>query len=743
MHITYISSFVPRKCGIATYTRDLSMEMQNQHNGISIIAMENPTIPTRYQIPVIQKLRQNVVEDYKKTAIKLNNSATDVVHLQHEFGLFGSKGVDGEYILELASRLTKPLVTTFHTVFLTPSDQQKYVIQELARLSRKVIVMDDIARDRLEYVYKLNPRDTDVIRHGAPIINMDEIAAKKSIGFSDSYILLANNLLSRNKGIEYAIEAVGKAVAEIPNLIFLIVGETHPLVVNYEGESYRNELIALVKKLHLEKHVIFINEYVSLEKLQIYLAAADVYITPYLDPQQITSGTLSYAIGAGKACIATEYVYAKDLLAKGRGALVPFRDSDAIANALVDLYKNPKKREEFERRALWLRKDMQWPKVAEKHTRLYKYILLRENHTGSIVSNFISKPLDISYLEHLTDDVGVVQHSHHFIPNRKFGYSIDDVSRALIVVSNLYRKDDSKHVLRLIKIYLSYLHDAQVPDGRFHNFLTYQRTWDVVEDVNDSYGRAMWGLGYYLYIHKNTHLDYPVRLLFSSSIKQLKNVSYIRTAAYTILGLYYYILAYDTKTDEAALVFTQLKRLADVLVSAYDSHASEGWDWFEEMATYDNFRLPQALFAAYMVTEEEKYKDVAVATLQFITNSNYDKQKEYFDFIGQNGWYKKGGKKAAFDQQPLEAAAAVEAYIFAARALKNKSYLSRAIEAFEWYFGKNRNYRHMYDENTKGVFDGLIPTGVNQNEGAESIIGFLMAQSTIQQHMSDKKITQI
>ncbi|MEK7070577.1 MAG: glycosyltransferase, partial [Patescibacteria group bacterium] len=319
MKITYISSYIPRKCGIATYTRDLSVEIHKKRVAIALIAMENPFLPHSYTAPVTDIIHQEKFEDYQKIAKKINKSSTDIVHIQHEFGLFG--GDDGEYILSLASALTKPLIVTFHTILFTPTDRQKYIIQELARLSRNVIVMDEVAKNRLEHVYGLNPHHSIFILHGAPIVKMKKDDAKKVINLSDSFILLANNLLSRTKGIEYAIGAIEHAVKKIPNLVFLIVGETHPLVKKGEGESYRNELQALVKKLNLEKHVVFINEYVSLEKLQIYLASADVYITPYLDPQQITSGTLSYAIGAGKACIATPYIYAKDMLAKDRGTL--------------------------------------------------------------------------------------------------------------------------------------------------------------------------------------------------------------------------------------------------------------------------------------------------------------------------------------------------------------------------------------------------------------------------------------
>ncbi len=737
MHITFVSSFIPRKCGIATYTRDLAMELQHQGDTVSIIAMDNPIIPLSYSDPVTRTIEQEKIEEYHTGAHFVNTSETEIVHIQHEFGLYG--GRDGEFILEFASEITKPLFTTFHTILLTPSANQRRIIQELARLSRKIIVMDEIAKDRIKSIYGIDSSDIDIILHGAPIVDMDNKKAKKLIGFSNKFILLANNLLSRNKGIEYAIEAVAKVSSQIPSLVFLIIGETHPLVKISEGESYRNELIELVKKLHLEKHVVFKNKYVPLEELQLLLAATDVYITPYLDPQQITSGTLSYAIGAGKACISTEYVYAKNILANGRGTLVPFRDKDAIAGAIADLYNKPEKRHNKELKAQALRKEMQWSNVAKKHSSLYTRVLQQERDIKLKTKKFITSPIDIAYLAHLTDSVGIIQHAHHIIPNRKFGYSTDDNARALIVVSHLNNQlsDQIKtnNIPQLINIYLSFLEYAQESDGKFHNFLNFHRNWTDSQDNADTFGKAIWALGVYLYRNKDTTLTQPIHSIFNTSLDQLKHIRDLRTASYSILGLYYYIITYQNKTDKSQAAMSNLITLADFLVEAYTKSSDKEWQWFEDIITYDNFRLPQSLFAAYMVTQNKKYKEVALATLEFITACNFNSKKGYFDFIGQEGWFKKGQSKADYDQQPLEAGGAVEAYIFAAQAVNDKQYVNKALLAFEWFFGSNRNHRYIYDLETKGVHDGLNLRGVNQNEGAESIVCFLMANLSLQQYL--------
>lgn len=732
MNIAFVSSYVPRKCGIATYTRDLVTEVLKQGNLISVIATENPAILNSYSVPVEHVINQNSKKDYIRLAKEINTSPTELVHIQHEFGLFG--GRDGGYILDFALALIKPIIVTFHTLLLTPTKSQKYIISELSRLSKKVIVMDKIAKDRLVSAYGLNLSDITIILHGAPLaVKANSSEAKKSINLSGSFIMLANNLLSRNKGIEYGIDAVAKAVKHIPNLIFLVVGETHPIVKNEEGESYRNELISQVKKLGLEKNVIFINEYVSIDLLKVYLSAADVYITPYLDPQQTSSGTLSYAIGAGKVCIATEYVYAEEMLSNNKGIIVPFRDSGSIANALIDIYDNPKKKQQLEINTSVVGKDMSWLNIARTHIKVYKKALAEENSIRERMQGFIKSPINISYLTHLTDSTGLIQHANSTFPNLKHGYSSDDNARALIVVSQIFKRYHSDELVRLIKIYSDFLNLAQKRNGKFHTFLTSTRSWSDQAGVTDAYGRAVWGLGFHLYANKDHSSSKTIRGLFEKSMQQLSSVIDLRTAAYAILGLYYYILAYRNEKAIVNKAMKHLKRLANFLKDSYEKNHRSDWDWFEDVITYDNFRLPQALFATYLITKDSATLEIAKSSLKFINSCNFDQVKGYFDFIGQDGWYSREKTKANYDQQPLEAAGAVEANIFASNVLQDLAYIDNGILAFEWFFGNNRNRKSIYDENSGGVFDGLTLRGVNDNRGAESVICFLMASLSLQE----------
>lgn len=730
MNITFISSYMPRKCGIASYTRDLAIQIEKQGNQITIVALENLAIPTVYSSPVLDVIRQENIQDYLNVAKKINISKADTIHLQHEFGLFGGK--DGKHILTLAKALLKPLIVTFHTVLFTPTESQKYIIQELARLANKVIVMDGIAKDRLENIYGLNPADIGIILHGAPeVINISKDKSKKGINLSNTFLMLANNLLSRNKGIEYGIEAVAKAKKYIPNLRFLIVGETHPVVKAEEGESYQEELKLLVKKLGLEENVMFINKYVSIEALREYLSAADVYITPYLDPEQTISGTLSYAIGAGKACIASEYVYAKEMLAGSKGIIVPFRDSSAISDALIKLFQSPKELHRLEGSVGVFSKKMSWSSVSEKHMHVYKKIVLERNNISQRVQEFINSPLNLSHLIHLTNSFGIIQHASLTTPSLRFGYSTCDNARALIVVSQLFNIYHSDEMSKLITVYSNFLNLAQEPNGKFHTFLSSDLNWGDAEDP-DAYGRALWGLGFHLYTNKNHPSSGKIFANFQKGLEQVENIIDLRSAAYTIHGLYYFILAYED-TAVAKQVTKKLEILAQLICRSFEKNSSDKWKWFESVATYDNFRLPQALFAAFIITKNPLYKKIAKVSLEFLEDCNFNSEGGYFDFIGQDGWHKKNSQKAFYDQQPLEAAGAVEAYLFASNALDDDSYLDKGLIAFEWFFGKNRNQRSIYDEKSKGVADGLTPRGVNLNQGAESIICFLISLLSLQQ----------
>ncbi len=732
MKIAFISSYIPRKCGIATYTRDLTNELKKQGHVIGIFAMENAAMNIQYTKDVVQKIHQNEAGEYEAVAEKLNRSDFDIIHIQHEFGLFG--GDDGIYLLMLVHLLHKPFVITFHTILQNPSSNQKFIMQELSRQARGIVVMEPIAKDRLITIYDVAQSKIHMIYHGVPsIAGISKRTAKKKLGLEKTFVIMANNLIARNKGYEYVIQALPELIKKIPSLRFLIIGETHPLVKLSEGESYREELRTLASSLHMSKHVQFINQYISLDELRVYLSATDIYVTPYLDPEQITSGTLSYAIGVGKSCVSTPYIYAKKMLSDNRGILVPFRDSTAIEQAISNLYENTEKRNVIERNALLLGKKMHWDKVAQKHSILYKATMLETHKISALAKRLIRKKVNLNHLEFLTDNMGLLQHTHYAIPERRYGYSTDDNARALIIIASLYQKNPSTKLFQFMKLFISYLHLAQESNGKFHTFLNFQHNWIDTEDIADPYGKALWGLGYFLYTCPETVFTQSVDLMFQKSLHHSESITNLRTAAYMILGLYYYYKRYAGEKEFADIVLEKIKKVTAYLITYYQKNADDKWEWFESIVTYDNFRIPQALFAAYLITNDETYKRIAKNTIEFLYRANYNRELSCFDFIGQNGWYARGKEKAYYDQQPLEAAAAVDAFLFAYKATKQKRYITLAIGAFEWFIGRNRNKVSLIDSRTGGIFDGLTPRGINQNEGAESLVCFLIAQFNLKE----------
>lgn len=737
MRIAFIASFVPRKCGIASYTRDLTEELVRQGQSVQIYAMENALMNIVYPPLVQSKIRQNEIVDYEKTAEMINKSDSDLVHIQHEFGLFG--GNDGEFILKLTSLLQKPFMVTFHTILHTPSPTQRFIMQELSRQSRGIVVMEPIAKDRLITIYDVAPQKIHMIYHGVPTIKeISKKESKKMLGFTRHFLILANNLIAKNKGYEYVISALPAIAEKIPTIRFVIIGETHPLVKIQEGETYRESLISLAKVKKVDHLITFINQYISLDLLKTYLSATDIYITPYLDPEQITSGTLSYAIGAGKPCISTPYIYAKNMLADNRGILVPFKNSTAIAESVIELYEHADKRKAIEKQAYLLGRKMHWDKVGAKHIDLYTSLIHETEKITAVAKKLLSKKINLNHLDFLTDNMGVLQHTHYAIPERRFGYSTDDNARALVIIASLYHKHPTEKLFDYMKLLISYLHLAQESNGKFHTFLNFQHHWIDLEDITDPYGKAMWGLGYYLYICFDTVFTQSVDLMFRKSLSHIDDITNPRTAAYTILGLYYYYKRYEGEKEAADLALEKIKKLADYLCTMYTSYSDASWRWFEPIMTYDNFRLPQALFAAYMITKTERYKTVAKETLDFLLLTNFSNDLNCFDFVGQNGWYEKGKRKVVYDQQPLEAAAAIDALLFAYKATKQKRHVSYALLAFEWFVGRNRNKVSLIDARTGGIYDGLTPRGINQNEGAESLVCFLIAQYNLKESL--KKI---
>ncbi len=722
--VAFISSFLPRKCGIATFTSDLirNVASAGEKNFVPVVlAMENA--PLSYDERVVFKIKRDTTKDYVAAADYINFSGVTTVSLQHEFGLYG--GEAGNYINLVLRRVSAPILTTLHTILEHPDELMFQQTATIAELSEKLVVMSERSVRVLRKVYRIPEEKIVYIPHGAPDIGfVDSKYYKQNLGFGDRILVLTFGLIAQNKGIEYALQALPKVVKRHPSLIYAVVGATHPEVVRHEGEAYRLSLLRLVKELGIEENVVFIDRFVSDEELKAYLSAADIYVTPYLVREQAISGTLSFALGAGKAIISTPYWYAEELLADGRGVVVPFRDADSIAKAMLGLLKNKQAAYELRERAYAHGRNMTWSKTGSMYWDLFsrfesqRTIAFKSLEIAPIKN--VPQPL-MNHLLRLTDDTGIFQHAKFIIPERSQGYCTDDNARALEAAVLYYDQYREKEVLRLLNTFLSFVSHAQRENGEFYNFMTFDRRFvEENTESGDQTGRALSGLGMVIARPPLTqHLMYA-REKFDQSLPVIRKLN-IRGQAHAIMGLASYLEQHPEKDD----LREEMERSADALVIRFHDTSDENWRWFEDVVSYDNGVLPRALFTAGRVLDDDSYREVAVDSCNFLLAATFN--GKWFSFVGSNGWYPRGGEKAQWDQQAVEAASTVQMLGAAYQATGDASYLELQHTAFNWFLGVNDKDVPIYDFKTHGCNDGLHKNGVNLNQGAESLLSYLLA----------------
>jgi glycosyltransferase involved in cell wall biosynthesis len=730
MKVAFLGTYPPRECGIATFTQDLVSAINKEFNPklvSQIIAMNDEGSFYNYNPEVKHQINQNDVEDYINTAKDINSdSEIELVNVQHEFGLFG--GEYGEYLLPFLETLEKPVMVTFHSVLPNPEKKQKKVVRAIAERAKGLVVMADSAIDILSKDYGISKRKIHKIHHGVPDIeiDIDKEKLKKELRVDGRFVLATFGLLSRGKGIEYAIKALPNVVKQHPEILYIVIGETHPQVRKHEGESYRNELEKLVKKLKLEKNVKFYNKYLSLNEIIQYLQAADVYITPSLDPNQIVSGTLSYAVSSGTPVIATKYAHAKELISNDKGFLVDFKKPKQIEAALKKLVNDNELREQIGNNAYQYGRKMVWKNVANDHMKAFKKSTKKDRIRYSMPD------INFNHLKKMTDSTGIIQHAKHSIPERKTGYTLDDNARALIAVTKYYDLTKNKKMVDLITIYLAFIKYMQKEDGNFHTTLSYDHSFVVEPESDDSYGRAIWACGVLVNSSVYENITKNAKFIMDNALKRFKDIKSPRAMAFIILGLVEYYKKFKSQDLKDKII-----RLADKLVEAYESESSEDWKWFEAYLTYSNGVLPEAMFEAYEITRKNKYLDVAKNSLDFLKEVSIIDGK--IVLVGHNGWYKKNGKRALYDQQPVDASCLVRAFLAAYKATKKRKYYNDAVLSFEWFLGNNSLNKKIYDEETGGCFDGLNPGEINLNQGAESTISYIIARLYIEE-IKNKKI---
>ncbi|HEV3039651.1 MAG TPA: glycosyltransferase [Candidatus Angelobacter sp.] len=731
--IAFVGDYLPRKCGIATFTSDLLTSVAAAHPQSQCLAVAVTDIKGSYGYPEVVRfeIEEQDLPSYLRAADFLNISNVDIVCLQHEFGIFG--GPAGGHILALLRELRMPIITTLHTVLREPKIEQRRVMQELISLSTRVVVMVERGRQMLQEIYQAHPSKIDLVPHGIPDVGfVDPTYFKDQFGVEGKVVLLTFGLLSPNKGIEYVLNALPQILAEFPDVVYIVLGATHPNELLEHGEAYRLSLEILAKKNKLEKNVIFYNRFVDLENLKEFIGAADLYITPYLNEAQITSGTLAYTFGAGKAVVSTPYWHATELLAGDQGVLVPFADAAAIAREVIALLRDDPRRHAMRKNAYRLGREMVWSNVAQMYMRSFELSRMEgsERSRKSLATKMLDqKPrelpqLKLSHLSRMTDSTGIFQHAIFSVPNFSEGYCTDDNARAFILGVLLSELgEDQEQVRTLATTYAAFLYHAfDLKTKRFHNHMSFDRRWLDEQGSEDCQARALWALG--VGVGRSPYRSFQIMAgqLFTLALPALTEFTSPRAWAFGLIGINEYL----RRLRGDSLVNQTRETLTARLLELFKKNAQPGWRWFEDSLSYDNAKLAHALILSGRVTGQPAMVERGLEALRWLAELQISEQG-HFRSIGTNGFYHRGGARADFDQQPIEAQAMSSACLEAYRATSDVWWYEQAQCAFDWFLGWNDLGLELYSPKTGGCRDGLHVDRVNRNQGAESTLAFLLS----------------
>lgn len=723
--IALIGNSLPRRCGIATYTTDILQAINDRYPDVTVDLWAMDDGPSyAYPATVTGTIAQDDIESYRAAARAIAANAPDMVWLQHEFGIFGGRA--GDHILTLIDRITVPIAVALHTVLSKPDPDQRRVTQALVNRCETIIVMAAEGRRILIDVYGADPAQIVVVAHGIPDRPFTDTAPMKAkLGLAGRDVIMTFGLLSPGKGIETVIAAMPSVVARHPNALYLVVGATHPHAVGAKGETYRTSLTDLADELGVSAHVRFIDKFFATDDILDYLAATDIYVTPYLNPAQVTSGTLAYAVGLGKSVISTPYVHAKELLGGGHGHLVDFGDTQGFADHITALFDDPDAMMTMRRKTYALGRTMIWPRLAEASMTRFDQVAARTTARPiPLRQPAIPHSLPLTALERMSDGTGMLQHSIFGVPDRAHGYCIDDNARALMLFAKM-PGDMGPH---LRTTYAAFVEQAWNPEtARFRNFMRYDRHWLEDTGSDDSCGRALWALGVSAAQQHDPELAAWARALFDRAFEAMSGMTSPRTQAFMMLGA----LATGDRAFEA-----QVTIWAQALCDHLRNQRRPGWDWFEPVLAYDNARLPEALLRAGQVYGRPEFIETGLKTLTWLMTQQ-SSPDGHFRAVGSDSFGRAYAPPLPFDQQPVEAWATIDACDAAFDATGDRRWSSRAINTYRWFLGKNELAVAVANGEDGECFDGLIPTGVNRNRGAESILAFHHATYGIQRHRTD------
>jgi glycosyltransferase involved in cell wall biosynthesis len=731
--VAFLGDYLPRKCGIATFTTDLRCAVAQQFPALQCLVVPVNDRATGYDYPaeVRFEIAEQDLTSYLRAADFLNITDVDVVCVEHEFGIFG--GPAGSHVLALLRELRMPIVTTLHTVLREPNVEQRRVMRDLIQLSTRLVVMSERGAEFLREVYQAPAAKIDLIPHGIPDMPFaDPNYFKDEFGVAGKQVLLTFGLLSPNKGIEYALRALPDIIREFPHIVYIVLGQTHPNLLRDEGEAYRLSLERLAKDLGVQKHVVFFNRFVEIEELMRFIGAADIYLTPYLTEAQITSGTLAYAFGAGNAVISTPYWHAAELLTAERGKLVPFRDARAITAAVVALLRDEPLRHTMRKNAYRLGRDMVWSRVAQLYAKSFAQARLDHSFVGrksSPIKTLDEQPgqlpeLKLDHMFRLSDSTGIFQHASFTVPNFAEGYCTDDNARALVLALLLQKLGHGSPELGAhAATYAAFLNFAfDRTRGRFRNFMSFERRWLEEIGSEDCHGQALWALGLCVSQAGQGSFQMLAAELFELALPVAAEFTSPRAWAFTLIGIDEYLRRFggDRRANQIRDTLTAK------LIQRYADAATDEWHWFEEVVSYANAKLPHAMILNGRCLNNPAMLELGLKTLRWLVKVQTSPAGA-FRPVGSNGFYQRGHAPAQFDQQPIEAQATVSACIEAYHATNDPFWVAEARRAFEWFLGRNDLGLALYDPGTGGCRDGLHVDRLSQNQGAESTLAFLLA----------------
>jgi glycosyltransferase involved in cell wall biosynthesis len=736
--IAFLGDYLPRKCGIATFTTDLRCAVAAEFPAMQCLVVPVNDIAGGYDYPaeVRFEIAEQDLPSYLRAADFLNITDVDVVCVEHEFGIFG--GPAGSHVLALLRELQMPIVTTLHTVLREPNTEQRRVMRDLIRLSTRLVVMSERGAEFLRDVYQAPAAKIDLIPHGIPDMPFaDPNYFKDEFGVAGRQVLLTFGLLSPNKGIEYALRALPDIIREFPNVVYIVLGQTHPNLLRNEGEAYRLSLERLAKDLGVQKHVVFFNRFVELEELMRFIGAADIYLTPYLTEAQTTSGTLAYAFGAGNAVVSTPYWHAAELLTAERGKLVPFRDARAIAVAVVELLRDEALRHSMRKNAYKLGRDMVWSRVAQLYVKSFEQARQDHSFVGrktSPIKTLDEQPgqlpeMKLEHLFRMSDSTGIFQHASFTVPNFAEGYCTDDNARALVLALKLQKLGHgSPRLGAQAATYAAFLNHAfDRPRGRFRNFMSFDRHWLEEVGSEDCQGHALWALGLCVSQSGQGSFQMLAAELFELALPVAADFMSPRALAFTLIGIDEYLRRFsgDRRANQIR------ESLTAKLMQRYADAATGDWQWFEEVVSYANAKLPHAMILSGRCLNNSAMLELGLRTLRWLTGIQTSDAGS-FRPVGSNGFYPRGHERAIFDQQPIEAQVTIAACIEAYHATGDMFWVTEARRAFEWFLGRNDLGLALYDSTTGGCRDGLHVDRLSQNQGAESTLAFLLALAEMQ-----------